>query len=89
LRIELTPEQAATLRPLLDDQNPFDRQLIIGQVMKGNWPEPEKTFLLCTTINSTTGEKIRKLIQKERAGARTPGDLVEKSPRRYGSRSEG
>ena len=66
MKVELTPNQAAVLRPLLEGQNPFDLKLIIRQVMKGNWPEPEKTFLLCTTIKATTGEKIRKLIQKER-----------------------
>ena len=88
MRIELTPKQAAVLRPLLSDQNPFDRQLIIGHVMKGQWPEPEKTFLLCTTIKATTGEKIRKLIQKER-GEERPRVLDEISRKGYGSPSEG
>jgi hypothetical protein len=73
MKVELTPSQSAILRPLLDLRNPFDRQLVIGQVVKGNWPEPEKTLLLCTTIKATTGEKIRKLIQKERADAKGSG----------------
>jgi hypothetical protein len=28
--------------------------IVIGQVVKGNWPEPEKTLLLCTTVKATT-----------------------------------
>ena len=71
MKVELTPSQSAILRPLLDEvNNPFDCPLVIGQIVKGS-----------TTIKATTGEKIRKLIQKERADAkaRVLGEISQKA----------
>lgn len=68
MKLELTESQAAILRPLVRDRaGMFKTQVVIAQVMPGDWQAPEKLWLIYSTISKPTANKIRKLIEKEHA----------------------
>ncbi|MBA3833861.1 MAG: hypothetical protein H0X34_18605 [Chthoniobacterales bacterium] len=71
MRLELTPEQSKVLRPIVAnwDVDRSMRPVFIGQLSIGDWQEPEKTWLIYTTITPATACKVRQLIEKERAKA--------------------
>ena len=71
MRIELTPDQASVLRPLLESRNTFDRQLVIGQFVKRQLARTRQNAVSLND-NQSDHRKIRKLIQKERANAKGP-----------------
>ena len=67
MKLELTESQAAILRPLVRDRDGmFKPQVVIAQVMPGDWKAPGKLWLICSTITKATAKKVRKLIEKER-----------------------
>lgn len=66
MKIELTPAQAAQVRPLLRDcAGMFVPRVVLGQLVPGDWRDPEKIFLHYCTIQQNTARKIRSAIQKE------------------------
>jgi hypothetical protein len=68
MRLELTEAQAAILRPLVRDcEGMFKPQVVIAQVMPGDWKAPEKLWLVYSTTTKPTAKKIRKLIEKDHA----------------------
>ena len=68
MRLELTESQTSVLRHLVRDcEGMFRPQVVIAQVMPGDWKAPEKLWLIYSTITKTTAKKIRKLIEKDHA----------------------
>lgn len=73
MKIELTNEQATVLRPLVEwCAETQSRNIVIGQIIPGDWRELEKTWLVCATIPASTAHKIRKLIERDRALLKSP-----------------
>lgn len=68
MRLELTESQAAILRPLVRDcEGMLKQQVVIAQVMPGDWKAPGKLWLVYSTVAKDTAKKIRKLIEKDHA----------------------
>lgn len=68
MKLELTEGQAGILRPLIrDGEGMLKQQVVIAQVLPGDWQAPEKLWLIYSTITKDTAKKIRKLIEKEHA----------------------
>jgi 23S rRNA U2552 (ribose-2'-O)-methylase RlmE/FtsJ len=69
MKLTLTPEQAAEVRPWLNQcrQTPTP-SVLAGQILPGTYPEsPGVVFLQFAIIKPETAKKIRKLVEQERA----------------------
>jgi hypothetical protein len=67
IRLTLTPEQQAHVRPLLEEaekQNGINTGVVFGQVQYGGWPYPEDLTLTLEIILAPTARKIRALLKK-------------------------
>ncbi len=74
MKLELTNEQAAVLRPLIKfcQESLATPDIVIAQVMPGDWRAPEKTWLIYSTIKASTGRKIRQLIERDQEEGGAP-----------------
>jgi hypothetical protein len=69
MRLSLTTEQAAYVRPLLRDcEGLSTSRVVLGQLCPGDWKAPDSIELRCTTISASTARKIRRAIEQERDG---------------------
>lgn len=68
MKLELTPAQAKQCRPLLDKAargTLATPDVIAGQLMRGDWHEPERLFIFLSAIKHSTALKVRKLLAKD------------------------
>lgn len=75
MKLELTPSQAAEIKPWIDQcRETPTTSVLAGQLMPGDWREgADKIFLHYIIIRPDTALKIRRLIEKEREASTKPG----------------